>query len=46
MLTEELLHVGGVTIPIDDDRARAGTQMVGDDDFLDEIVGLLSEQVK
>ena len=46
MLTQKLLHVGGVAIPIDDDCARAGNQTVGDSDFLDEIVGFLSEKVE
>ena len=45
MLTEKLLQVDGVTIRIDDDCRRAGNQTVGDD-FLDKIVGLLSEQVE
>ena len=46
MLTEKLLQVDGVTIRIDDDRTRAGNQTVGDDNFLERIVGLLSEQVE
>ena len=46
MLTEKLLQVDGVTIPIDDDCTTAGNQTVGDDDFLDKIVGLFSEQVE
>lgn len=44
MLTEKLLHVGRVTVRINDDRARASNQTVGDDDFLDDIRSLLSEK--
>jgi len=43
MLTKKLL---GVTIPIDDERARVGNQTVRDDDFLAEIVGRPSEKVE
>ena len=46
MLTKWFLHVGRVTVQIDNDHARTGNQMIEDHDFLDEILGFLNEKVQ